>query len=237
MRQDFLDRDVGIAAGALLQRRAIGRRVEQPVDMIDAQPLHIATLNQRQDQAVRDIEQFRLFDAQSGEVVDVEKPAVIDLVGRDMPVGDAKALHLQQTVQPPPARWAARPSGKRCRCRFDRGRERRVLGGFGQPLFQFHRAGARRFRPKPSQPGELGGEGSHRRAAVAQDGGVGVRQNRKAVAVVPGAEAALVGIEAQHQLAAFQHRTVLPTEHRQQHSTFRVVAYRRPVDVEIAGEG
>ena len=44
-------------------------------------------------------EDVLVFDGQAGEVVDVEEPAVVDLVGGDAPVRQAEALAREQVVE------------------------------------------------------------------------------------------------------------------------------------------
>ena len=45
------------------------------------------------------LEDVLALHAQGGQVVDVEEPAVVDLVGGHPPVGQAVALVLEQVVQ------------------------------------------------------------------------------------------------------------------------------------------
>ena len=124
-------------AGAPAQRRAILRRVEQPVDMVDAQPLHLPAFDHAEDQPVRRLEQLRQFDAQPGEVVDVEKPAIVDLLGRDAPEREPVGLFLEQKMQPAEAvRIAGLPGdrphrGLQRRCRL------RIGCRLGQLMLQF----------------------------------------------------------------------------------------------------
>ena len=46
------------------------------------------------------LEDLRVLDAESGQRVDVEEPAVIDLVRGRAPVGETVGLRLEQLVQP-----------------------------------------------------------------------------------------------------------------------------------------
>ena len=78
--------------------KVLGRIVE-PVGVIDPQPVDLALGQQPQDQAVCGLEDLLALHAQGGQVVDVEEAAVVDLVGRDPPVGQAIALMLEQVVQ------------------------------------------------------------------------------------------------------------------------------------------
>src|SRR5215472_9841439 len=45
-------------------------------------------------------EDFRIFDANRGQVVDVEKSSIVDLVHRDPPEAEAIRLTVQQAFQP-----------------------------------------------------------------------------------------------------------------------------------------
>ena len=45
------------------------------------------------------VEDLRIFGAQRGELVDVEEAAVVDVVRRDAPVGEAERLAFEQRVQ------------------------------------------------------------------------------------------------------------------------------------------
>ena len=63
--------------------------------MIDPHRLHLAIVNQRSEQPVRLVENFLVLDVQPGERIDVEEPAVIDLVRRSPPVCQAVGLRLR----------------------------------------------------------------------------------------------------------------------------------------------
>ena len=53
--------------------------------------------------------------------------------------------------------------------------------------------------------------------------------------VVPGAETALLRIQTQFDLPAFQYRAELVAKHRQQYLAFEVAAAGMPVDIEESG--
>jgi len=55
--------------------------------------------------------------------------------------------------------------------------------------------------------------------------------------VVPEAEAAVLGVEPQFDLALFENGAVLVAQHGQQHAAFQVRPRGVPIDVEIAGIG
>src|SRR5205814_8761340 len=75
----------------------------------DALPI----FDHREHHAVRRGEQFGQFDAQPGEVVDVEKPAVVDFLGRDPPAGEAIGLRFEEAMQAAKAGRPAEPPGDR----------------------------------------------------------------------------------------------------------------------------
>ncbi len=67
--------------------------------MIDAQTIHLASIDQIEYQAVRGIKYLRIFHAQAGQVVDVKKSPVIDFIARDPPVGQSEGLRFKQFMQ------------------------------------------------------------------------------------------------------------------------------------------
>ena len=93
-------RQSGALRIGVLQAREVLRRVEQPVGVVDAQPVHLARRAQLQGQGVRGLEHLLVLRAQRGKLVDVEKAAVVDLVGGDAPVREPVSLRLEQIVQP-----------------------------------------------------------------------------------------------------------------------------------------
>ena len=64
--------------------------------------------DQPRDQAVHRAEACGILDPQAGEIVDVEKAAVVDAGDRYAPVGEAIVLALQQPVQRLPRRLRSR---------------------------------------------------------------------------------------------------------------------------------
>ena len=83
-----------------LQARDVVDRIEQPVGMIDAEAGDLAFADQPQNQAVRGLEDLRIFHAHAGQLVHVEEAAVVDLVRRRPPVGQPIGLLVEQRVQP-----------------------------------------------------------------------------------------------------------------------------------------
>ena len=91
--------------------------------MVDAQALNALVGDHREDQLVRACEYLRVFDAQAGEVVDVEEAPVVDLVRGDAPVCEPVVLRGDQRIE------AAGIAGKRRATLRQRARERGVGGG------------------------------------------------------------------------------------------------------------
>jgi hypothetical protein len=47
--------------------------------MIDAYPVHLALAQQTQDQPVGGCKHLKFFHAQRGQLIDIEKPPIVDL--------------------------------------------------------------------------------------------------------------------------------------------------------------
>ena len=119
--------------------------------MVDAQPLHLPALDHAEDQPVRRLEQLRQFDAQPGEIVDVEKAAVIDLFGGDAPEREPVGLRLEQPVQPAKALGTPGSPGERPHRRVERRRRLGIGSRLGQSPLQFGGPLVRRLRRQPPQ--------------------------------------------------------------------------------------
>ena len=98
VRQDLFDQHVK-RPKRLLQPLTIGPRIEQTVDVIDPQALHVAALDQFADEPVRPLEHLRQLHPQASKLIDIEETAVIDLLGGDAPIGDAVRLGLEKAMQ------------------------------------------------------------------------------------------------------------------------------------------
>ncbi len=96
---DLLDQQIQIAVGGLarlgLQLLEILRGIVEAVGMIDAQAIELAVAEQFQHQSMRGLEHRLVLHAKRGEIVDVEEAAVVDVIRRHSPVGEAIALALQ----------------------------------------------------------------------------------------------------------------------------------------------
>src|SRR3546814_7860387 len=85
--------------GAVLQPAAVGGRIVKSVDVIEPDALEFAFGDELEDEAMADLEEFRIFHRKSGEIVDVEEPAVVDVVRRHAPIGYVIGLPFQQRVR------------------------------------------------------------------------------------------------------------------------------------------
>src|SRR5690242_17967169 len=87
------------AADAGLQPLEVLLRIPEAVRMIDAQSVDLARTDELEQKPLRILEYRQVFDAQPGEVVHVEKPPIVDLIGRNTPRRESIRLRLQQLVQ------------------------------------------------------------------------------------------------------------------------------------------
>ena len=98
-RENLLDHEIEWPRGLLAQADAIALGIEQTVDMIDAESVERPAADLFEHEAVGEVEQFRLLHAQAGELVDVEKTAIVDVIGRNLEICGAPVLPLDQCVQ------------------------------------------------------------------------------------------------------------------------------------------
>ncbi len=77
----------------------IPERVRQTVGMVDSEPRHTSLAGPSEDQRVGQVEDLRVLRPQAGQLVDVEEPAIVDLLRGDPPIGQPVDLVLQQLVQ------------------------------------------------------------------------------------------------------------------------------------------
>ncbi len=235
-RQDLLDDEIEVFAAPGAQALQIGLGIQEPVDVVDAQAVDAALLQQAQHQAVHVVKHFRQLHPHPGQLADVEEPAIVDVVGGDAEVGEPPVLVLDEGVELGPA-----------------------LGGLGVQRVQarLHRRqqvwpplqGVRQLRLQGQGPaadlgapfgkgGEVVAQPLQLRGGVAQQARIVQGTDRQLVRVVgPDGQAALVEVEPHRQLARLQHRAVMVAEEGDQQSALQVLAVGRPVDVEPAGEG
>src|SRR5690349_10619096 len=67
--------------------------------MVDSQAVKLAFVNQAQNELVSLHEDGGVFHADRRQLVDVEEPSIVDLVGGDAPVGQSVCLVLQEFVE------------------------------------------------------------------------------------------------------------------------------------------
>ena len=199
------------------------------------------------------LEDVLALHAQRRQVVDVEEPPVIDLVGGHPPVGQAVALPLHQVVEQVEAPRVARPALERGHVLLDEPPHRLALGGQrGQPSLD-HLLLALALRDPLEvglvvlgevadggqdalvfeERGVLGAEGPLQLVeAVREDIGVAARGHREAAVVVLDRERP-VG-EGQLELAGLEDVAVGVAQDREQDLVLELRAGRGPPgDVEV----
>ena len=85
--------------GLGLQVLEIAQRVEQTVGVVDADSRHQRFLYQLERDAMNDAEYFRALHPDCGQVIDVEKSAIVDFVGGNAPETQAICLVIQDFLQ------------------------------------------------------------------------------------------------------------------------------------------
>ena len=78
---------------------AVAGRVGHAVDVIDAQAVDQAVPDQLTDDAVGGVEDLGVLGPQGDQRVDIQEAAVVELVGRDLPAGEAVGLRVEEGVQ------------------------------------------------------------------------------------------------------------------------------------------
>src|SRR5260370_35423592 len=84
-------------------------RITQAIDVIEAQSMHRSIRDEPPDERMDCVECAAVFDAQSGQRVDVEKSAVANLVAGKPPMREPIMLALGQVV---PGKDGIRPAGR-----------------------------------------------------------------------------------------------------------------------------
>ena len=74
-------------------------RIIQSIGMVNAQTVHLAFSNQFKNQTVSSLKNAFILDANAGEIVGVEEPPVVDVIGGDPPVGQAIGLRFDKFVK------------------------------------------------------------------------------------------------------------------------------------------
>ena len=210
---------------ATAQLAAIGARIGQAIDVIQAQAVEQAFADQAEDQRMGFFEHLVALHAQAAQFGDVEEAPPVDVVRGGAPAGQAIVLTLQQGVQPLLVGGLATVEGGYRL--VDGGGDGGVLCGIGQLAL-----GATGFFQVlgPCREG-IGEQTQLGQVALAQDLTVGTRIDRKVVGVVLDAEGALLGVEYQLEFAGLQHVAIGVTEEGQQHLALQIRVGPVPVDV------
>ena len=245
-----------------LQAGEVLPRIQQAIGMVNAQSGNQLLRQQAADKLMGGSKNARIFHAQPHQIVDVEKSAVIDLLGRDFPMGQAVRLRFQQPMQAIVAAAAARAAvAARNRRLHITPHAVTVPHQIAQPRDQPWQAGAPqqcRFRvgipvrgqfiELRQQSAQLAQFGLRRQNLVLSGGvghwprpggkhqGIGLRIDRKAALVVLHRKFAVRLQVHQFELAALQLFAILRRQYRQQHFVVHLFFQRRPVNVEVAGE-
>ena len=102
--EDLLDHDIEwvampLLADELAQAAGVLRGIAQAVDVVEAQALQFAGLDQPRHQRMDGAEGGRVLDAQAGEIVDVEEAPVVHRREGDAPIGQPIVLAFEQAMQ------------------------------------------------------------------------------------------------------------------------------------------
>ena len=232
-RQDLLDDQIEGSWRQRAQPLQVRLGIEEPVDMVDAQAVERPVADQREDEAVGVVEQLRQLHADAGELVDVEEAAIVDVVGGDAEMRRAPMLVGDQRIEAAPAREVP-------------GRSVDPADGGIDGLADIVACGRQAGEPGLQVPGAARGMGMPVGQAregiadrlelgmlIAEDAAVMQWADRQLVrAIGPDGEAAGAGVEAQDELAGFQHHAVMVAEQRHQQLAMQVAPIRGPVDIE-----
>ena len=256
-RQDLLDDRVEVAAARLLEPTEVFARIEQAVGMIDADAADLAVAEETQDQLMRRIEDVLALHAEGGQLVDVEEPAVVDLLRGDAPKSEPIRLvveHLFEQIETRGVAGRAVELGHRA---GDEVADRRILRGQRSeaPLDDLLLAlpfgdeggvglvAARQMLDRGEDALEFvesrvaGAElRLQLRQPVHEDKSVAARSDGEAVVEVADRERA--GVVFELQLLRFEDLDVRFAEDRDEDAALELGAGRRgPGDVEVAGVG
>ena len=82
----------------LAQTTQILRRIVETVDMVDPQAVDLFLGHQFQNQLMREVEDLGVLDPQRDQVVDGEKPPIIQFLVTNLPVGQPEELLVEQAI-------------------------------------------------------------------------------------------------------------------------------------------
>ncbi len=233
--------------GQLSQPGKILRRIEQAVRVIDPQPVDLSLLHELQAQPMCGGEHRLVLHAQRGQVVDIEEPPIVDIVRRHPPIREPKRLIFQQLVQgiethrlrgiPAQAAYGRLDGGGDSAVGNAQGREACLAGllvamALGA-LFRSRLESVRELRERAPEDLQIR-VGDVREGAI-QNARISARVQRKTMLVIEHDERAVVVLESQLDLAAFQHDPVGVAEHGHQNLVGQGRIGGRPVNVEVLG--
>ncbi len=239
-----------------LQMAEVGARGEQAVDVVDAQTGDVPFADEAEDELMRGIEDLPVLDADTSEMVDVEETAVVDLLGRDTPVGEPVPLGVEDALHGIEAFGLARSSVVVTENPTERGAKSGRIRVQRQQPPPAHPALAADFldaldirRLARGQMFERGDDTlefgevivsrprfrRHRADHRPQDERRGARRNGQDVVFEGDPQSSL--LEMQAKLAILQDLPELIAEDRQQYFPSNLRSGRVPVDIEIGSEG
>ncbi|MNH03433.1 hypothetical protein D3C79_626960 [compost metagenome] len=211
------------------QFAAIPARVGQAVDVVDAQAIHQAALDQFEQLGMGGLEHRGALDPQPAQLVDIEKAPPVDVVGGGAPAGQAIGLAFEQQVQALETRLAAAVEG-------DQGGAE--VGAFAHLSAQLglQGQGVRQWLGRGMQGGEVLGQRLQARlGALREDPAIVERADREAVLVVSDLQQALVLIVLQGNLAVLQGGAIVAAQERQQQLAGQQWVAGMPLDIEEFG--
>ena len=220
--QDLLHHDVGARRGVAqpVQVALAGRR--RPSTWSMRSPSTVPSATRLEDEAVGVGEHRLVLHPQPDQRLDVEEPAVGELLGRRAPVGQPVVLPAQQGVEGVGVavervdlgvdrlghlgRWPHSSASRARSTSLSRWRSTIAAGSV-----------RRRAAAAPNAAARLSSSSDPARAAARASRLVeGARRDRRLVVVVADRERAAV-CRLEHQLAGLQHPAVVVAEHRHQH--------------------
>src|SRR5581483_4622257 len=240
----------------LLQVPEISQRIIQPVRVVDPEPIELSLPDEPEDQPGGLLEYLLPLHRDRSEAVDVEKPAVVDLIGRHPPIRKAISLPVQEGVEEIEA----------ARIPFDSIIEDDVLIDKGPDLFRRMvelgetllnpfdlppllrnplRIGFDLLREMKEREGDavillqplriVGHLRVERIEPMPENFGIGPRGDRKAALIIFDMKRPFR--KGQIQLLIFQDTAVLVAQDRQEDLAVQLLLDRLPVDIEVVRIG
>ena len=241
-------------AGAGLDARQIVARVVESIDVIDAKAVHEPFAQQLEHEAVDTVEHGRIFHTDRGQLVDVEKTPVVDLLRGDPPMREPIGLLGEQRVEPVEAPGIATGAVEQCDQPLDvpadggRFAGQRSKAALDDLLLAFtlglqlavHLLRRGQVPDSREEAEVLGGldavlaERLYQRVGIgAQDHLVAARRDRQLGLEVLNGKGTLV--VAEHDFLTLEDRSVQVPQDRNEHLVVELGLERPPVDVEHRG--